>query len=73
MRKPTATTGIYCIMPAAGIDPATTIPVVSLDISVPHQPDIFSGAASGLPGEFEVVTADDTGSVANANFSSVIP
>jgi len=64
-------------VPAAGIDPATTFPVVSYDYSGPGQlnwhADVRSSGFGCNSGEFTVNTSDDSGNYRDENFSFVIP
>jgi hypothetical protein len=77
-----APTGVWCLTPAAGIDPTTTPAVASIDFN-----DVVTGIADHAlvrsdaqpdcsPGEFEVITANDGGtsySFANRGFVLLVP
>jgi hypothetical protein len=76
------TTGTYCIKPAAGIDPTTTVPVVTGNFSTIDRQtlaNIREGHFDCDDGEFEVITFDPSvaqtapGAVKDSGFSFVIP
>jgi hypothetical protein len=70
-------TGEYCLTPAAGIDPSTTVPVASADfglsVSVDSAALARQSAADCTPGQFEVIT-EVAGAVSNTpGFTVMVP
>jgi hypothetical protein len=70
-------TGVYCITLSGGVDPSTTIPVVSTDFSSASSQAIAQIRSSGIgcaAGQLAVYTWNaSTGAAENAGFSFVIP